>query len=387
MAKPNGLLCLRHASGGGGGADSVIVDTVGRLDPARFGIKVAYLCGLDDDLSSLLQRLDRAGIGHFRFPGRRVFDAGQFMALAGLVRRERIGVIHTHDPKTDVYGALLGLLFPRLKRICTLHGWIEATKKGSFYAWLDRRAVAGADIVIAVSEHTAAIARKHEIAKVKVARNGIDIADWGPVTADRHARPADERDRPFTIGYVGRLSAEKGTADFVRVARLVLDRKPGCLFMVIGEGPAGPAMQAAVEAHGMTQDFRFAGYLERDELRTAYESMDVLLLTSHTEGLPITVLEAAASGVCVVATRVGGVPELVTHGQNGLLAEAGDAETLSKHVQEVAADPELAERLRSNGRRVVAEEFSIESRVVKIEEIYERMVPSGPVPGDVQEIC
>jgi glycosyltransferase involved in cell wall biosynthesis len=138
-------------------------------------------------------------------------------------------------------------------------------------------------------------------------------------------------------------------------------------------------MERAARAMGLGGAIRFAGYLDEPELRRAYEQMDALLLTSDREGMPVSLLEAAAMEVCVVAAEVGGVPELVRHGETGLLAPPGDAGALAEAVWRLRGDPALAQRLRSAGRRLVEERFSAERAARDVEGVYGRLLglPEG----------
>jgi glycosyltransferase involved in cell wall biosynthesis len=364
MSREPVITHLRCASGGGGGADRVILNTVPRLQAGRFGQTVLYLVNSGADAGGLIEPLRQRGLGCEAIPGRRIFDLRQFLALRRFVLGHGIRLLHCHDAKADLYGFLLRLTHPSLKLISSLHGWTEKTRRGRFYSRLDKAVLRRFETVIAVSEHTAGIARQNGIRRVVVVPNGIDADDWSPVT---ESRPGD---RPFTLAYVGRISAEKGPLDFVATALAVSRRDPDSVFVVLGDGPDLPAMREAVAAAGLGNRFDFRGFRPPAELKAAYRAMDVLVLPSRREGLPLALLEACAMGVCVAAFSVGGVPELITHGRNGLLAEPGNTEDLARQILTLRQDPALRDRLREQARATVVSHFSVVAQVRKLEAVY-----------------
>ncbi len=376
--KPDMIVAhLRCASGGGGGADRVIFNTVCRLQGGLYSQAVLYLVKPGTDVSGLLEPLRQRGLLCQVMIGRRIFDLGQFLAVRRFMFDHKIRILHCHDSKADVYGFLLRLMHPSLKVISTLHGWTEKTRRGRLYSRLDKTALRRFDAVIAVSDHTARIARSHGLRHVYVVRNGIDTDEWqsAPSMQPRQA------DHPFTVGFVGRISSEKGPMEFVEVAYKVFLQQPRSRFVVVGEGPDLPAMKESVVSAGLSDNFDFLGYQPPAALKVAYMSMDVLLLSSRREGLPMAVLEACAMGVCVAAFAVGGVPEVIVHGQNGLLAQPGNTDDLAAQVLTLKLDASLSRTIRNNARATVENRFSVQSQVRQLEAVYKDMVKGDPEQG------
>ncbi len=363
---------LRCASGGGGGADRVILNTVPRLQAGHSSQSVLYLSRTESDAAGLVEPLRRQGVPCQVFPGHRVFDLRQFLAVRRFVMDHQVRILHCHDAKADVYGFLLRLLRPSLKVVSTLHGWTEKTRRGRLYSRLDKAMLRRFDAVIAVSGHTAGIAGNNGIRRVTVIHNGIDPDLWrpGPSVNDRSSDP------PFTVAFIGRLSAEKGPLEFVELAREIEQRLPGNRFVVIGEGTELSAMKNAAEASGLGDSFDFRGFQSPENLRAAYSGIDVLALPSRREGLPMAVLEACAMGVCVAAFSVGGVPEIITHGQNGLLAQPGNIGELAGQIVSFRQDGRLGDRLRSLARASIVERFSVQAQVRQLEAVYEACLNS-----------
>jgi glycosyltransferase involved in cell wall biosynthesis len=364
------ILHLRHSEGAGGGPETGISNSASFIDSDKFSPIVVYLRKPKEDISPISDRLRQRKINYFEFPGMRFFSLNQFLNIVKLIRRYQVHIIHCHDPKTDFYGYLLKFLFPKLIFISTIHGWIERSYKGTFYNRLDRYVLRSFTVVIAVSQNIEQVARKHRITNTHLIHNAIDINKWQPMKQDCSSEGLTKDSRPFSIGFVGRISKEKGPIDFVRIAHKVLGYAADCKFIIAGEGPEKESMEIMVKELRMEDKLHFLGQLDRGQLHALYQKLDLLLLTSSTEGLPRAILEACAMSVPVVATRVGGVEEIITHNYNGLLAEAGDIDLMTKHVLFVKDNPELADKFKKNGRTIVENKFSLKERVKSIENLY-----------------
>ncbi|MEI6562940.1 MAG: glycosyltransferase family 4 protein [bacterium] len=360
------IVHLRCASGGGGGADRVILNTVPWLQTGLFRQAVLYLVKPGSDVSGLINPLSQRGLICCAMPGCSVFDFRQLLAVRGFIIEHKVRILHCHDAKADIYGFLLRLMLPSLKVISTLHGWTEKTRRGRIYSRLDKTILRRFNVVIAVSEHTARIARNHGIRRVVVVHNGIDPDEW-PLALSRESRPGNA---PATIAFVGRISAEKGPMEFVETARAVALQQPDSRFVVVGEGPDLPAMKDAVDSAGLSRNFDFRGYLSPENLKFAYPSMDVLVLPSRCEGLPMSILEACSMGVCVAAFSVGGVPEIISHGQDGLLAKPGNTGEMASQIVTLLQDKLLSARLRRAARTTIETRFSLQAQVRQLEAVY-----------------
>jgi len=373
------VLHIRMTSGRGGGPEKTLLKSGRLIDSRRFGYTVGYLRRHDGDISAVMDLGRGAGLDYREFPGRLFIDLGQLRAIRRCIRETGAHILHCHDPKTDVYGLVLKRLCPDLRLVGTMHGWMWRTSlRRVFSNRLDLWALSAFDVTIAVSDAVRRIAERHGLRNVRVIHNAIDTDEWD--TESPGDRMADLRDPgTFLIGFVGRLSSEKCPLDFISVAEAVAARDKTCRFVVVGEGPDRSAAQELALSRGLGGTVRFTGLIEPSEMISLYRDLDLLLLTSRTEGLPNTVLEALAMQVPVVATDVGGVGEIVVHGSSGLLAAQGDIEALANHVMAVKDDPGLADRLKKGGRKVVEQRFSFRSRMRQIEETYHHLaqLPRG----------
>ena len=361
------VLYLRQSTGSGGGADTIILNSATHIDSSQFLLIVVYLRKFSEDLSIISNSLKERRVSYFEFPGTSIFNVKQFINIIKLIRQYKVRIIHSHDPKTDFYGYLLKIFFPKLKIISTIHGWTRKRYRSILYTKLDKFLLKKFDAVIAVSENIEQIAKKHGIYRTHLIQNGIDINKWQPEKRDIFP---EDLTRHFTVGFVGRISKEKGPIDFVRVAQKILNQEANCEFWVAGGGPGRKSMRLMIKQLGVENKFQFLGQLDDNKLHTLYQKLDLFLLTSYTEGLPMTILEACAMSVPVVATNVGGVSEIITHDYNGFLADAGDIDTLASLVLKIKHNKELANSFKKNGRITVEEKFSFSARIKKIEEVY-----------------
>jgi glycosyltransferase involved in cell wall biosynthesis len=379
MSEKIAVLHLRHSSGGGGGADTVIINTALFLNPSRFSMIVVFLRKYSDNLIPVIERLKRSGVNYFDFPGSMLFDIRQFMNIANLIKRQNVRILHCHDPKTDFYGYLLKSIFPKLQLVSTIHGWIARRLRSLLYLKVDRLALKKCDAVIAVSEDIRQSAEKYGIWRPILVKNGIDLNAWVPGRGKGLSDFSNQQAGSFKIGFVGRISREKGPFDFVKAANLILAENPDCEFLIAGRGPEEDEMKALVNHLGLENKFRFLGHLNEQGLYDLYQNLNLLLLTSHTEGLPMAVLEACAMHVPVVAADVGGVGEVIKHKINGLLFKPGDISAIVKNVLFIINNRDVADAFRQNARNTVEEDFSFEKTAKKIEDIYSTLL-TGTIP-------
>jgi glycosyltransferase involved in cell wall biosynthesis len=334
-----------------GGLERVVLDLVRQA--VREGHRATVLCvERPGTLAPLAADLGARVVCADKPPGFRPELVGR---IAELLREDRPDVLHTHQ-----LGALLyaGRAARRAKVpvvVHTEHGKHYADRwRARFLGWFAARA---ARRVFAVSDDIRRELRDRGIVppgKVACVPNGVDtdrfdVADDPAGLRHEFGLPADGP----VIGTVGRLTALKRQDVLLRgFARL---QHPTARLLIVGDGPAREELVNLAAGLGVTDRVVFAGYRERPE--RALAAMDVFALTSDSEGMPLAVLEAWAAGKPVVATRVGGVPELIADGRTGLLISAGDDAALARHLDHLLADPPFAARLGAAGRETVRDRY------------------------------
>lgn len=365
------VLNLRASSESGGGPENIILKFAKSINTDRFWFGTCYLRKKDVSIFNIAKQYEESGFHFYEFAGG-IIDFRLFKSLVRLIRKHKIDIVHAHDPKTYVYAYFLGFMCPNLKRVATLHGWVHRRARSSFYTTISNFVLKNFDAVIAVSWELERRAARAGISNIHVVHNAIDTDKWKPdPMSDKNGSTA------FGIAYIGRLSKEKGPLDFVKSAKGILEKDPGCRFIVAGEGPLLEPTKRTVQSLGIMKYFDFKGNIPQKRMPALYTKINVVLSSSHTEGMPVALLEALSAGVPVVATDVGGVGELIRHGYNGLLTEKNDIESLIANVFLLKNNPELAQTLARNGRDVVANQFSYSQWNRKMESLYLSLFAEG----------
>jgi glycosyltransferase involved in cell wall biosynthesis len=282
-------------------------------------------------------------------------DMRGLLELIWLMRRLRPDIVHANSSKAGVLGRLAAALTRVPVRIFTVHGWAFKAHEGvaaAVYLWADRamRPLTTRTICVAESERAAGLrARTCGAAGTVVIRNGVAL------DRPRH-RPGNATDDAMTVLSVGRLRAPK---DFPVLVRAAEQLPPATARIAIaGDGPDRAGIEAAIR-HDGGAPVELLG--ERDDVPELLAAADVFVLPSRSEGMPLSVLEAMAAGVPVVASAVGGVPELVVDGVTGVLVPPGDAAALAAALARLAGDAAERERMGAAARRRAEAEFGIEA--------------------------
>ena len=303
------------------------------------------------------------------------------MWLTAFLRDRQIDLVHTHRYKDTVLGMTAARLAGVPYAIRTMHGLREPMAgwthwKFRAYEALDRAVLHRcADRVIAVSDRMAAtlIADGYRPSLLTTIHNGIDVHKLIATPAHLPMKPEAGA---LVIGTAGRLSAVKGHDTFLRAARLILDREPGARFMIVGGGPLEDELMALASALGIAHACRFLG--ARNDVHDLMTAMDVFVLPSRNEGLPMAILEAMALGKPVVASNVGGLPEVIRHRESGLLVPPNDPRALADACLELARDRQFASRLGARARRLVADEFSHDRNGQALVDVYRAVWRPSP---------
>ncbi|MBX6377582.1 MAG: glycosyltransferase family 4 protein, partial [Clostridia bacterium] len=275
--------------------------------------------------------------------------------LARLIVHLDPHLVHAHGATAAAVARLAPLRPPR-PVVYTLHGLPPAPAAAWLQGLWERRLAGRTAAYIAVSEAVAeAWERLWRLPHgyVHRVRNGVDLTACaaGPSRAEARAALGLDPDAEW-VGTAGRLSPEKGIDVFLRAMAAVSRRRPRCRFAVAGDGPERHRLERLAARLGLASLCRFTGWLP--ELATLLAALDVFVLPSRREGLPLTLLEAMASGRPVVAAAVGGVTEAVCHGASGYLVPPGAPEALAAAVVRILEAPRERERLGAGARQAAA---------------------------------
>ncbi len=315
-------------------------------------------------------------------------DAVAIVRLARLIRRVRPHILHTHTAKAGAVGRLAALLAGDARPPIVVHTFHGHVLRGYFdplrtagFRLLERWLATKSTALVAVSPQvrddlvSLGVAPRERFVVVRV---GIELEQR--VAAERDGRGESRRvlgigpDR-FAVGWIGRMTGVKRTDDVLRAFRRLRDRGVDACLCMIGDGPDRPAVERRAHELGLMRDTFFLGYQE--EVAPFYAAFDAMILPSINEGTPVSAIEALAAGRPVVATRVGGVPDVIREGEDGFLVEPGDVDALAERLARLAADPELRERLGTAGRARVIPRYSVERLVDDIDLLYRSLLASA----------
>jgi sugar transferase (PEP-CTERM/EpsH1 system associated) len=290
-----------------------------------------------------------------------------------VLRQLRPTIVHTRNLGTvDMQWVAVVAGVPR--RVHGEHGWEASDPRGlSPRSLLIRRACRPAiHCYVPMSRD---LARWLETAvhvrpgRIRQAYNGVDTERFQP------GKPAESTGTVVRIGTVGRLDPVKNQAAILRALRTILDRRPGLdatlRLTVVGDGPERGALQSLAGELGLLRHVEFTG--RRDDTASLLRTFDVFVLPSLNEGISNTILEAMASGVPVLAARVGGNPELVVHGETGLLYEPDAADGLVRGLLRLLDEPGLRQACGAAARRRAQDSFSLDAMVQRYLDIYDEL--------------
>jgi glycosyltransferase involved in cell wall biosynthesis len=307
--------------------------------------------------------------------------------LAWLIRRERPDILHTHTAKAGTVGRVAVMLAGRHAPpivVHTFHGHVLRGYFGPFrsrvFRLLERWLASRTTALIAVSPQVRDDLVSLGVAppeRFAVIRLGIELDER--LAGSQNGRAESRRylgigpDR-FAVGWIGRMTPVKRTDDVLVAFKRLRDDGVDAVLCMVGDGPDRPQLEQRAHELGIVRDTLFVGYQE--DVAPFYAAFDALVLPSSNEGTPVSAIEALAAGRPVVATRVGGVPDVVVEGQDGFLVEPGATDDLGDRLAELARDPELRERMGRAGRERVLPRYAVNRLVDDVDRLYRSLLRS-----------
>lgn len=297
-----------------------------------------------------------------RGPG---FDFRLVWRLAQKLRAAKVDVIHTHNKAPLIYGSLAHWLARTRGNVHTRHGREDTATHRMIWALTDQ--------VVTISEDTrqqVVDSNPVDPAKVSVINNGIPVANFDRAQREHQQPiglpelgPAGKR-----IGIVARLAPEKDHATLLRAFAQVNLQLPSVQLVVVGDGPLNESLNQLAKDLGIASSVYFAGF--QTNVDQWLSCLDVFVLSSVTEGMSLTLLEAMAASVPIVATDVGGNAEVVQHEKTGFIVPAEDHEALARNLILLLGDPHLCEQMGKAGLERVKSEFNVETMTQRYIEVY-----------------
>jgi glycosyltransferase involved in cell wall biosynthesis len=311
---------------------------------------------------------------------RLVSDVRAFWGVWRILRQFRPHIVHTHTAKAGVLGRIAARLAGVPVIVHTYHGHVLRSYFGpvrnALFRGLERVLGWTSDALVAVSQSvkddlvTLGVA---DAAKIRVVPLGLELGTLtGTLTRGRLRTESGVANGVPLIGVVGRLAPVKDLPTFLAAARLVRRAVPQARFAIVGDGEERSALEASTAGLSLQDVVHFHGW-HRD-MAAVYGDLDVVVNCSRNEGTPVALIEALAAGRSVVATNVGGTPDLLARGEHGLLVPAGDPEALAAAIVDVLQAPDAARARAARGRAYVLGQHSAERLVDDVDHLYRQLL-------------
>ncbi len=352
-----------------GGLQKLVVDISKNLDKSRYQVSVCVL----REGGPLEEELLKEDIKIIKLPpANNGIDYLSFWKLFKIFREERPNIIHTHNTQPFVEGGIAAILAKTPVHVHTDHGRQFPDKRRYMFAeWVFSHF---ANQMVAVSENLKKDISKYESIspdKIKVILNGIDGNKYKnkiDKNKKRQELNIDNRYNPI-LGFVGRLSSEKGLTYLIKAMKNLVKEFPNILLLIVGDGGLLEELTQEAKALGLENNIRFLG--PRPDINEILGILDVFVLPSLREGLPLVLLEAAAASLPIIATEVGGNKQVVTDGINGFIVKPGDVISLYNAIKQLIIDEGMRKEFGCKSFDLFINNFTIDKMIKEYETIYQ----------------
>lgn len=352
-----------------GGAEKQLVQLLKHLTRTRFQPVVVCI----KEPGVLAREVSALGIPVYCRLLEKKYDLRVLFKLISIIKKEKVQILWARSTGDKMFwGRLAAKLVGVPVILASIHFMGAKGQKKSIIGPFNKALTPITDRIIAVSENQKRYLISEEGLpgdKIIVIPNGIDLGTFKPEKeAERLKQTLNIPENHFVIGQVAKMRPEKGHRVLLKaIQRLMEQRKKG-IVLLIGDGPERRALESFCEAQSLTSMVRFLG--DRQDLADLISILDIGTLSSSMETFPNALLEYMALAKPIVAPRVGGIPEIVTEGIQGLLFSSGDADQMASHLLHLLMHPGVAEKMGSQGEIKVRDSFSMESNIKKISELF-----------------
>ncbi len=368
----------------GGSAENTFLTAKG-LDKKKYD--VTLMSGPVDDASQERRtQVEESGIRYIPLPGlvRNIHPVSDLIALFRIRRflaKEKFNVVHTHTSKAGFLGRFAAKRAGTPHIVHTPHGHIFygyfGRLKTKMFIGLEKFASRMTDKIVALTESEKSDYIAHKIVDEKkcvVIPSGIELDRYRGLTLEDKNKLKKKIGIPenaLVVGTVGRLVPVKGPEFMIKASAHIIPLSPQTYFVFAGDGPLKKPLQTLAKEMGADKNILFLGW--RDDVPRILSTFDIFLLPSLNEGMGRVLAEAMALGKPIVASHVGGVPDLVIHGKNGFLVPAKNPEELAKHTQLLLEDKDRREKMGRAGKEM-ASGFAHDAMVQKIANLYDELI-------------
>lgn len=356
------------------GAEKVILNLLDELKNSEFPGILGCIREIEAEIPQIAKEADKLGIPVQYFTMKRGLNLFGLKQIRKFINDNNIHIVHSHGYKPNIFLSLIS--HKKFKTIATVHGWAKDTAgvRGKIYEFFDSKALKRFDSVVAVSKAVVDDLMKRGARKEKIdlIYNGIKVNNNPnsfniPKIRQRYGLPKDA----FVIGAVGRLAKAKGHEYLIEAMPSILNEIKNCYLVIAGEGPLKEDLMFLIKKKNLLNKVKLIGYTEN--IGEFLAMIDLFVMPSLSEGLPIALLEAMANEKPVVASNVGGIPEVITSKDAGILIQPSDSFTISETIKKLYHDKDKISRMAALGKKIVEDNFSSVSMAEKYIRIYSKL--------------
>jgi len=371
----NGVKVLQLISSGGYyGAENMLLNLCASQQKAGCQNSLMIFYNVHAPNVELYERARRGGLSVRMVHCQGRADWRAVRQIEECIQEDGIELLHTHGYKADLYGYVAARRSGK-PIVATCHNWVGGTAALGIYNHLDRMALKRFQGLAAVSDSVAQrlLASGVPARKIRTIANGIDVQTF------ERARPLQvfNFDGSKVVGMVARLDLQKGFEYLLRASSELRSAFPGLKVVIVGEGPDRNEIEDMIHRLGLQSNVILAG--QRSDMPGIYAAMDVFVLPSLNEGLPMTILEAMAASRPVIATRVGAIPKVIQDGETGLLVDPGDMNGLRDALARLLTDSDFCCRLGTAGHDWVSRNYTSEAMAMKYRQMYDDVLSTPAI--------
>ena len=359
---------------GPGGAETVLLDIVRNLERARFYPRVIL-----HKSDWLHDQLNRYGIETEIIPSRRSWDLSFLRKFIGYCREHKIDLIHSHLFGANLYASLAGAILRR-PVIATFHNELflrgQSEKFLSIKSFIIRKFASNMVFVAEYLKNDYLEYGKFPANKMQTIYNGISLNEKDANGIDSALKKElGISDKDILIGHIANFRTPKGHRYLIEAASIVCEKVPDTKFLLVGEegdGSIKNEVDALIRKFGIENNIRILGF--RNDVKNILRLIDVFVLSSVSEGMPLSVIEAMAASKPVVVTNVGGMSEIVIPDKTGFMVAPRDPQALAEKLIALLGNKEKRKEMGQNGKMIAEEKFSLKNMIDNYQKLYEELV-------------
>lgn len=371
-----GRIKVLHIIGGGefGGAEQHLLTLIKKIDRSEFDIHIA--CLFAEPLAALIAK---EGFPAHIFPMQSKLDPKPVGKLASLIKREGFHIVHTHGVRANLMGRLAAKRAGVTHLVTTVHSALAFDYKSQAVRWINRlcenatRGLTACFITVCDKLAVELAAERVPKEKIVTIHNGLELEKYNPGISGEHIRQefAVSGDK-IIIGIIARLHHVKGHACLLEALAQAVKKRPELLLLIVGTGPDRAMLAEKCRELQLENNVVFTGF--RRDVPEILAALDFLVLPSLSEGLSLTIMEGMAMKKPVLATAVGGTPEIITHRVDGWLVPPADPQALAGGILELAGEPEKIRQMGQAARKTIEERFTADQMAAKTAAVYRKLL-------------